>query len=291
MLRSTAVARIGFVLAGLFVCGGARAQTTINIWPGVAPGSEHWNWKEKVFHDVVNDGQHLGTIIDDVVTPTLTIYLPNPGKATGTAVVIAPGGACIALTMDIEGADVARRLQQKGIAAFVLKYRLKHKLVQGMPKNLSEDEACQWGIADAVQALSVVRRHAGQWHLSPHRIGIIGFSAGGMLASEALVQENPALRPDFAALIYGAPFESMPAIPARLPPVFMAWAQDDNTAGYAMVRFYKALMKAGDKPEAHIYHMGGHGFASSTRPGSTSAHWLQEFVWWLKAKGLVHKPD
>lgn len=289
MLR-TAVALTSFVLAGLLACGCARAQTTVNIWPGVAPGSEHWNWKEKVFHDVQNNGQHLGTVIEDVVTPTLTVYLPKPGKATGTGVVIAPGGACIALAMDVEGADVARRLQQQGIAAFVLKYRLKHKLVQGAPKNLSEDEACQWGIADAVQALKVVRRHAGQWQVSPNRIGIIGFSAGGMLASEALVQKDPALRPDFAALIYGAPFESVPPVPAKLPPVFMAWAQDDDTAGYAMIRFYEALMKAGDRPEAHIYRTGGHGFASSIQPGSTSGRWLQEFCWWLQAEGFGRKP-
>src|SRR6185312_353405 len=96
-----------------------------------------------------------------------------------------------------------------------------------MPKDLSEDRACRWGIADAVQALRLVRRHATEWHVAPNRVGLLGFSAGGMIASEVLVQQDVALRPDFAALVYGAPFEAMPPVPAGLPPVFMAWAQDD----------------------------------------------------------------
>lgn len=303
MNLATKFARLGVFCVSTIFAGvsmtawAAESPQTINIWPGVAPGSEHWTWKEKVFHNVVAGGKHLGTVIEDVVTPTLTLYLPERGQATGIGVVVAPGGACIGLTMDIEGADVARELQRRGIAAFVLKYRLKHKLVEGVPKNLNEDQACRWGIADAVQALKVVRRHATEWHLSPDRIGIVGFSAGGMLASETLVQQDAALRPDFAGLIYGAPFASMPAIPAKLPkgyklvspalpPVFMAWAQDDSDAGYAMVRFYKVLKAEGYAPEAHIYHAGGHGFGLGER-GATNSHWLQEFYWWLQARGFI----
>lgn len=266
--------------------GCAYSQTTLNIWPGVAPGSEQWTWKEKVFRDVVANGTHMGTIVQDVVTPTLTAYLPAPDKATGTGIIIAPGGACIALTMDTEGSDVARRLQKDGIAAFVLKYRLQRKLQEGMPKDLNEDEACRWGVADAIQALKVVRTHAAEWGVSPQKIGILGFSAGGMLASETLVQQDAAARPAFAGLIYGAPFASMPPVPTKLPPTFMAWAQDDATAGYAMVRFYEALVKNGNKPEAHIYGTGGHGFAVFN-PGSTSRHWLEEFYWWLQANGFA----
>ncbi|KRE99474.1 hypothetical protein ASG87_13775 [Frateuria sp. Soil773] len=288
MMRA-AIARFAFALACCLAGGRALAQDVVKLWPGVAPGSEQWTWHEQAFPDQQVDGRPIGTVIENVVTPTLTAYLPGHGHATGTGVVIAPGGACISLVMDGEGRDVARRLQRVGIAAFVLKYRLLHKPGQGMPKDLSEDRACRWGIADAVQALRLVRRHAAQWHVAPNRIGLLGFSAGGMIASEVLVQKDAALRPDFAALVYGAPFESMPPVPAGLPPVFMAWAKDDDTAGDAMTRFRQALVKAGNKPQVHVYDAGGHGFAAR-RPDTGSAHWLQEFEGWLRSRKLAGAP-
>jgi acetyl esterase/lipase len=249
----------------------------------VAPGSHGWTWKEKVFRDTP-----FGTIIEDVVAPTLTVFLPERSRNTGTGIVIAPGGACIALTMDAEGYAVARWFQKRGIAAFVLKYRLMEKTWQGPPPaNLDEDIACKYGIADGIQAIKVVRQHAAEWNVSPQRIGIVGFSAGGMIASEVLLQKNAAERPNFAGLIYGAPFASMPAIPpAKLPPIFMAWSQDDAIGGYAMVRFHRALEAAGDKPEVHIFNAGGHGFAMK-KQGTSSDHWIDDFYWWLQAQGFT----
>lgn len=286
------------VLAGVtLLAGQAHAGNTLNIWPGVAPGSEHWTWQEKVFHDVKARGRNLGTVYEDVVTPTLTLYLPSKTKATGAGVIVAPGGGCMALAMK-PAEDTARWLAQRGIAAFVLKYRLQRKLKPGpLPGNLNEDIACRWGIADGVQALKVVRTHAAQWDVSADRIGIMGFSAGGMISAEVLLQNNAAARPDFAGLIYGAPFASMPAIPAKLPskyklayrplpPVFMAWAQDDAIAGPAMSRFYRALKSEGYRPEAHVYYAGHHGFTVSG-PDTTSRHWLQEFYWWLQARDFT----
>lgn len=273
------------LLSGVLVTAGVRAQTTVDIWPGVAPGSEHWTWKAEVDRHVVANGRDIGTIIENVVTPTLTAYLPARSNARHAGIVIAPGGACIALAMRPAN-ELARWLEQKGIAAFVLKYRLQHKRGAGMPGKLSEDRACRWGVADAAQALKLVRARAREWNISPQRVGIVGFSAGGMLASELLIRDDPALRPDFAALIYGAPFESMPKLRSKLPPVFMAWAQDDAVAGYAMRRFYAALLAAGNAPEAHIYHDGGHGFAMAAAAGS-SGHWRQEFYWWLEAEGFA----
>ena len=285
MMRAAAP-RFAFVLACWLAGGCALAQDVVRLWPGAAPGSEHWTWREQAFPHQQIDHRSIGTVVEDVVTPTLAVFLPAPGHATGTGVVIAPGGACIALVMDEQGRDVARQLQRLGITAFVLKYRLLHKQGQGMPKDLSENRACRWGVADAVQAIRLVRRHAAEWHVAPNRVGLLGFSAGGMIASEALVQKDAALRPDFAALVYDAPFESMPPVPAGLPPVFMAWAQDDGIAGDAMARFYQALTRAGDKPEAHIYEAGGHGF-STRGPDTSSAHWLQEFEWWLQSRKLL----
>ena len=101
------------------------------------------------------------------------------------------------------------------------------------------DESCKYGIADGIQAIKVVRQHAAQWGISADRVGLLGFSAGGMVASGALLQQNAAARPNFAALIYGAPFGVMPAIPAKLPPVFLAWAQDDDLALQPVVKFYE----------------------------------------------------
>ncbi|HET7560888.1 MAG TPA: alpha/beta hydrolase [Rhodanobacteraceae bacterium] len=288
----------GLLLLAAGACAHARApNTTVKLWPGVAPGSEQWTWKEQDFQHVVVGGKDLGTIIEDVVTPNLTVYLPEHPQARHAGIIIAPGGACVALSMEASG-QLASWLQQRGIAAFVLKYRIPRKTFEGPPPaDLNEDLACKWGIADAVQALRVVRQHAAQWKLDPHRIGFVGFSAGAMLASEALAQPDPSLRPDFAGLIYGAPLASMPAIPVKLPanfklagpplpPVFMAWAQDDTTAGYAMRRFYRLLIDQGYAPEAHIYHAGGHGFASKTQ-GTTSDHWMQELYWWLAAEGFA----
>ena len=114
----------------------------------------------------------------------------------------------------------------------------------------------------------------------------MGFSAGAMVTSGVLLQADAAARPAFAAPIYGGPFGVMPAIPANLPPIFMAWAQDDELAQQPVVKFYEALRAAGNKPEVHIYSAGGHGFGMR-KQGTTSDHWIEEFYWWLQAKGFT----
>ena len=258
----------------------ACAQT-INLWPGVAPGSENWRQKETVTADTP-----IGTVVNNVVTPTLTLFLPEKSKATGTGIIVAPGGACIALAIDLEANQVARWLQEKGIAAFVLKYRLQEKKGEGIPPDLNMDEACKYGIADGIQAMKVVRQHAADWGVSPDRIGFMGFSAGAMVTSGVLLQADAAARPAFAAPIYGGPFGVMPAIPANLPPIFMAWAQDDELAQQPLVKFYEALRAAGNKPEIHVYSAGGHGFGMR-KQRTTSDHWIEEFYWWMQAKGFT----
>jgi acetyl esterase/lipase len=192
----------------------------------------------------------------------------------------------VALAIDLEGNDVARWLQGKGIAAFVLKYRILEKRQEGIPAGMNMDEAGKYGIADGIQALHVVRQHAAQWGLSPDRIGFLGFSAGAMVTSRALLQNDAAARPSFAAMIYGGPFGVMPAIPAKLPPMFLAWAQDDPQARQPVVKFYDALIAAGHKPEAHIYSAGGHGFGLK-KQGASSDHWIDAFYSWLEGQGLL----
>jgi hypothetical protein len=122
------------------------APQTVPIWNGAAPGSQNWTQRETIVNDTP-----LGTVAFNVVTPTLTAYLPDPKTATRTGVIIAPGGACIALALSLEGQSAARRLQQRGIAAFVLAYRTMEKHGQGIPPHLNEDVACKWGMADGIR--------------------------------------------------------------------------------------------------------------------------------------------
>ena len=270
-------------IAFTFLMACAADSQVVNLWPGAAPGSENWTQKERAA-----DNTPIGTVVFNVVTPTLTAYLPERSKATGTGVIIAPGGAFVALAIDLEGNNVARWLQEKGIAAFVLKYRIVEKRGEGIPAGMNMDEAGKYGIADGIQALKVVRQHAAEWGLSPDRVGLMGFSAGAMVTSGSLFGKDPSARPNFAAMIYGGPFGVMPAIPPKLPPMFLAWAQDDTLALEPVVRFYDALRSAGHKPEVHIFNAGGHGFGMR-KQGTSSDHWIDEFYYWLEAQGFTKR--
>jgi acetyl esterase/lipase len=281
MMRTALSAAGAIAFTFLMACSARPQAVTVNLWPGPAPGSENWTQKERTIENTP-----VGTVIFNVVTPTLTAYLPERGKATGTGVIIAPGGAFVALAISLESYDVARWLQQRGIAAFVLKYRIVEKRGDGIPAGMNMDEVGKYGIADGIQALKVVRQHAAEWGVSPGRVGLMGFSAGAMVTSGALLQPDAAARPDFAAMIYGGPFGVMPAIPAKLPPMFMAWAQDDAVALAPIVRFHDALRSAGHKPETHIFSAGGHGFGMK-KQGTSSDHWIDEFYYWLEAQGLT----
>lgn len=279
MHRTTSSVAVAFAFSLLVTCD-AYTQT-VNIWPGVAPGSESWKHTEQVVDDTP-----LGTVVFNVVTPTLTAYLPERGKATGAGVIVAPGGAFVALAFELEGRSVARWLQERGVAAFVLKYRIMEKKGEGIPSNINMDEAGQYGIADGIQALKVVRQHAAAWHISPDRVGFVGFSAGAMVTSGALLHDDASARPSFAALIYGGPFGTLPPIPKALPPIFLAWAQDDPFALTPVTRFHDALKSAGQKPEVHMFSAGGHGFGMKKQL-TTSDHWIDAFYYWLVAQGFA----
>lgn len=284
MRRVVLGAASGIILT-LLVARSASAQQVVNLWPGVAPGSEGWRQEEKTYENTP-----VGTVIQNVATPTLTAFLPDPAKATGTAVIIAPGGYFVALAISQEGYDVARWLQERGIAAFVLKYRILEKRQEGVPGPMNMDSVGRFGMADGVQAVKVVRQHAAEWGIAPDHVGFLGFSAGGMVASATLLQADSAARPDFAAMVYGGPFGAMPVIPSTLPPMFMAWAQDDNVALAPVVRFYDVLRAAGHKPEAHIYSAGGHGFGMR-RQGTSSDRWIDAFYGWMEAGGFTRVPN
>jgi acetyl esterase/lipase len=186
--------------AGLALCSGANAQTEIRLWPGTAPGSESWSIPESVTRSPSGD-----RVITNVSEPTLTVFLPDARIATGTAAVIAPGGALRVLGFDNEGVKVAEWLNERGIAGFVLKYRTLQQdaaarrgpppsmggpgtrqelvIVNGNANPAPDDDALsevlELAVADAQAALRLVRERASEWRIDPTRVGLIGFSAGG----------------------------------------------------------------------------------------------------------------
>lgn len=272
------------------------AHSVVPIWPGVAPGSEGEQRTEKT--SPFPNGKF--TVVRNVVQPTLTVYLPPAAAATGTGVIIAPGGAFRFLTMDAEGNDVARWLAARGIAAFVLKYRLAataaddaqmwqdfmRMMAATQSSTASLDRDGRLGVADGMQALKVVRQHAKEWGVAANRIGFMGFSAGAMVASNSLLLSAPADRPAFVAPIYGAPFGDIPAIAGNLPPIFLAYASDDDLVGGRVEAFYTALRAAGQRPELHVYAKGGHGFGMN-KQGTSSDYWIEDFHHWLEALGFT----
>jgi acetyl esterase/lipase len=272
---------------------GAAPKTILNLWPRVAPGSEQWKQPETTVGAAGNQR------VMNVSTPTLTVYLPDPSAATGTAVIIAPGGGFVWLSIDSEGHDVAKWLAARGIAGVVLKYRLFQvegqeptQVLQAATAALGRvtsnrsliDDYSRYGIADGIQAVKVVRAHAAEWGISPERIVFTGFSAGAIVTSAVVLQSDA--RPNFAAPIYGGPFNEVPPIPQGLPPIFLAVAQDDAGAGPLVMRFYDALKAAGYRPELHLFTSGGHGFGMR-KQGKTSDHWIDEFYFWLEAQGVT----
>jgi acetyl esterase/lipase len=235
----------------------------------------------------------------NVSTPTLTAYLPEPSTATGTVVIIAPGGGFVWLSIDSEGYDLAKWLAARGIAGIVLKYRLfqvegqdaaqvtraANAALAGPQRDRSLiDSYSKYAIADGIEAVKVTRAHAAEWHISPERIVLAGFSAGAIVTSAVLLQSDA--HPNYAAHIYGGPFNEVPPIPQGVPPIFLAVAQDDTGAGPLVTRFYDALKTAGYKPEFHLFSSGGHGFGMR-KQGKTSDHWIDEFYYWLDAQGLT----
>lgn len=243
----------------------------------------------------------MALMVRNVTRPTLTPVLPDPAMATGAAVVIAPGGAFMGLAMDHEGWAVARALAARGIAAFVLKYRLVptpkddteagHFMGTMMMKEIGhpmDGALLHQSLAptDARAALAMVRAGAGKWHIDPARVGIIGFSAGAMTARRVAIDAPPAERPAFVGYIYGP--QDTEAVPADAPPLFGAIAWDDQLfpgKGFAFESDWHAAKRA---VELHVYQQGGHGFGLGA-PGTTNSLLIDEFTTWLKAQHFLDK--
>lgn len=233
----------------------------------------------------------------NVTVATLTPFLPERGKATGAAVIVAPGGGFRTLSMENEGWNVAKALAKRGVAAFVLKYRLNPT-----PADLAEfaapaprpnagrpaapqDPATMYApqIADAVAAFKLVRSRAQEWGVDPTKVGMVGFSAGAMLTMSTALYGNGA-DPAFLGNVYG-PLNAV-TVTENAPPLFIALAADDpffGNGGFGLIDSWK---KAKRPVEFHLYEQGGHGFGMYPKE-TTSTGWFEAFASWLRMHGYI----
>ena len=284
------------ILVLLFIVGAANAQQkVIPLYNGAAPGSESWNWNEGE-----NDHNMFNTkVVYNVTNPTLTVFTPEASVATSTAVVICPGGGFHTLSINSEGNDVANWLVKKGVVCFVLKYRLVHSITDDPVKELMDqmgkpafDEnnktLIPLAIADGRAAISYVRAHAADYNIMPNHIGIIGFSAGGLVAGAAAYNYSAENRPDFVAPIYGGvPPEFKGTIANDAPPMFIAAASDDQLGlAPASIDLYNKWLESKHPVELHMYVKGGHGFGMRTQSIPTDT-WIDRFGDWLNVLGFI----
>ncbi|MEK6780726.1 MAG: alpha/beta hydrolase [Bacteroidota bacterium] len=255
------------------------------------------------------------TIVSKISIPALSIFLPPKGKANGTAIIICPGGGYWVNAISHEGTEVAKKFTEMGIAAFVLKYRI--------PNEATMENREIGPLQDAQQAIKTVRQRAKEWNVNVNRIGIMGFSAGGHLASttathftQAMIREagNISLRPDFMILIYPVisfqdaighigsrdqllgkhptvekinQYSNELQVTAQTPPTFLVHASDDDVVNPDnSIAFYQSLTKNKVPAELHLYQKGGHGFGMNNK--TTGDQWMDRCKNWLKANGLLN---
>jgi acetyl esterase/lipase len=302
--------KLSYILLILFLTatGYAQAQRIMPLWEAPIPNQNSSQETEQ---------EYRGNIlrIGNVQEPTLEIYLPTARNATGQGVVICPGGGYTILAYDWEGTDIAKWFNSLGIAAFVLKYRL--------PTSKSLITPHQAPLLDAQRAIRTVRHHASEWNIDAGKIGVMGFSAGGHLASTLATHYEPhpapadsidALnaRPDFAILIY--PVISMDTsythggsrrnllgenpdadlvryysnelqVTSDTPPTFLLHSSDDEAVPVMnSLLFYQALQAAKVPAEMHIYPYGGHGYSLAIGQGRLQ-NWTENLAAWLRGRG------
>jgi acetyl esterase/lipase len=240
--------------------------------------------------------------VRNVSIATLTPFLPDPAKANGAAVIVAPGGGFRILSMGNEGWEVAKALNDRGVAAFVLKYRLMPTAPEwadfdkgnpltaptpgakpGAPPDFSA--IIKLPLADATAAFRLVRARAKEWNIDPNRLGMMGFSAGAGTTMAATLQSTEN-KPAFIAPIYGG--QRAVEVPADAPPMFVALAADDPLFGNNEYGLITAWKKAGRPVEFHLYQNGGHGFGLGNPPKSSTG-WFPQFMLWLETNGMLKK--
>jgi acetyl esterase/lipase len=268
----------------------------IPLYNGAAPGSEG-SAQQEVWTKAM--GQELW--VRNVTRPTLTPFLPKKGKANGAAVLVIPGGGFQFVSISNEGWPIAQWLADRGVAAFVLKYRVEKtadseaEFTKAMmarfqaprsdaPPAAEMMAAVELARADAQTALRMIRSGAAKWGIDTKRVGMLGFSAGAMTTMATTLANAPDARPDFIAPIYGMMTAVTP--PPSPQPMFAALASDDplfNKQGFGLVESWQ---KAGGSVELHYFEGGSHGFGSHKK-GTTSDMWFEEYMAWMKAKGFL----
>ena len=270
------------------------AQEVIKLYEGKAPGSEDWTWTESVSEDNAWNTK----VVYNVSQPTMTAYIPPYYLATGTAIIIAPGGGFHGLSIDSEGNDLALWLQSRGVAAFVLKYRLVHSATDDPVKELYEKTGAlddmkaiaPLAMQDGLKAIEYIRTHAEDYDIDPKKIGIIGFSAGGTVALDVAYNATSVNMPNFIAPIYASTRALVGGnLPSESTPMFLAVAQNDQL-GLApkSVQLYNDWTAANYPAELHIYQRGGHGFGMRKNKLPTD-NWFERFGEWLHVQGYLKK--
>ncbi len=296
MLRT--IFRALILCAFLFSCRANAADAppvVVFLWPAGSPTLQGANEKEITAPANPTPGQKIYSI-KNVHIPSIEVHLPPADRATGAAIVIAPGGGHEQLVWASEGTEVASWLNNLGVAAFVLKYRLEktpnyHYTVEG--------EALQ----DTQRAIRIIRSRAKEWGVDASKVGILGFSAGGALAALADIRfdrghatatdpiEQQSCRPDFVGLVYAGWKPMDITAPKDAAPAFLTSAGlDDAFHAKETVEFYNSLFNAGVPADLHIYAHGGHGGGLGSRHGIPFGTWPVRFQDWLADLGMIKKP-
>jgi acetyl esterase/lipase len=299
----------------VFAFGGLAAQTPgwqpppglsqVPIWPGTAPDAQPVAGPEDT--STVRDPLVAGRPwfeVGHVSRPTMTVYPPH-GTNTGAAIVVFPGGGYQILAIDLEGTEVCDWLTSRGITCVLLKYRVPGE--RRTPKSGPFPDS-PMALEDAQRTLGLVRFHAAEWHIDPHKIGVLGFSAGGHLAAAISTHygrrlyktldaaDSESCRPDFAVLLYPGHlwidvkhFALNPAVPvtSQTPPAFVVQAEDDRVDGVNnSLVYYIALKNAGVPAELLLYPLGGHAFGLR-RTQHPITEWPQSLETWLGTIGMI----
>ena len=271
------------------------AQEIIKLYPGKAPGSEQWNWEEKEI--LPAPGIRLAY---NVTEPVLLVYPAPAAKANGTSVIITPGGGFHILSIDSEGIDVAKWLNERGVTAFVLKHRLV-KIIGDNPfaqlgplmsdyKKLDSIIAPVVEMAknDGIAAMQYVRMNASKYKIDPNKIGFMGFSAGGTVTMSVALSAPQEWKPNFIAPVYhyaGAVLGN--EMPKGAMPAFISVASDDNLGLVPhSIKLYERWVNAKQSAELHVYENGNHGYGMQ-KLGKSSDNWPNDFDNWLRIRKLI----
>jgi acetyl esterase/lipase len=283
--------------------------TQIPVWPLTIPDSQPAARPEyvRLADNLIADKPCM--LIENVTVPTMTIYPPKT-KNTGAAVVVFPGGGYKVLAVDLEGTEICEWLSSIGITGILLKYRVPYSGPYWDSKSMGhKDPVAPLALEDAQRTLGLLRFHAAEWHIDPHKVGVIGFSAGGHLVADISTHfrkrvyplmdsaDRESCRPDFGMVIYPGhmiekttrEYELNPTIPVTvdMPPMFLVQAEDDpvDTVQNSLVLFI-ALKNKGVPVEYHVYSQGGHAFGLR-ETNLPITHWPQLAEIWLKSIGII----